>query len=285
MLTSSEQERAAGEVEFGPVDAVKLDGVTAAFVDLQGQLRRVEDERGRNVLRALFGREQGYGLLTDASGIAGQVELGHKLEATRRLVAERVGVGAVLDFAVPDRRGADAAAGLEEFLLHEGTLAVTEGLALALPQQLSVGRGHAGDGAHRAVGRQQQVDLLVERDREGVARDGCMIATPASHSRPEVGAAAGHGGAGARDGDGLGGGAVDRRNGKISRSGEAPGAIDESAHADTAALAACQRLDRAVLDDEALHDEVDDPRVGVPGPARHCCVQRALDVFCIRIRH
>src|SRR5205823_1862441 len=77
--------------------AVELDRMAYRFVNLQAQLRAVEDEIEAS-LRALIGRMQRHGLLGDARSVSEQVQLLDQLVALQLMLsAERIGVGSLLD--------------------------------------------------------------------------------------------------------------------------------------------------------------------------------------------
>src|SRR5579862_609046 len=105
------QEAHAGIIGLAAEHAVQLDGVPDGFVDLQAELRTIQDEV-EIALGALIGAVQRHGLLRDARGILHQVPLFHQFVALElMLAAERIRVRAFLDLAVfvGQRRVAHAA--------------------------------------------------------------------------------------------------------------------------------------------------------------------------------
>src|SRR5205814_7332776 len=99
-------------------DAVELDGVADRFVDLEGELTRLQHEIGGG-LRALRGGEEGDGLVGDTLGVAGKVEAPDDLVAARLELPEGLGVRPPLGLRLPDGGGVHAAAALDEVLADE----------------------------------------------------------------------------------------------------------------------------------------------------------------------
>ena len=81
--------------------------------------------------------------------------------------------------------------------------------------------------------------------------------------------------AGAGDPDRFGGDPIRFRRGQDVRCGEAPGAVDEDANAESLALARGDALDPAALDRDALLEPPDDADVGVSGAPRGCRIESA----------
>ena len=100
----------AGEVRLHAQHAVELDGMADGLVDLQPELRALENN-GAFPFRALGGSVQRQGLLGNALAMAGQIERLHELVAGKlMLAAEAVGVRALLNFVVGKAGSDDAGA-------------------------------------------------------------------------------------------------------------------------------------------------------------------------------
>src|ERR1022692_1971644 len=126
------EEAHARVVGLAAQDAVELDGMADRLVDLQAQLRAVEDEV-ELALGALIGAVQRHGFFGDARGVPDQVPLVDQLVALKLMLpAEGIRIRALLDLAVfvGQRRVADAAevAGLIDQAAERGG----EDLAAAL---------------------------------------------------------------------------------------------------------------------------------------------------------
>jgi len=141
---------------------VQLDRVAARFVDLQGQLWAIQDER-RHPAGALRRAEQGDGLLAHAPCISYQVPLLDELVAGCALVpTERVRVGPLLHLSLTHSRGHQAQTAFDDLLLDVAALGAGKGLALADKRHAGLGDGHAGHGTGLSVGCYEQRYFVVE---------------------------------------------------------------------------------------------------------------------------
>src|SRR5271157_1320559 len=120
----------AGVVGFAAEDAVELDGMADGFVNLQAELRAIEDQV-KLTFRALRGGVQRHGFFGDARGMAQQVELSHQLVAFQLvLAADGVGERALLDFAVLVAESGEARAAGGAGLIDQAAESGSEDLPL-----------------------------------------------------------------------------------------------------------------------------------------------------------
>jgi hypothetical protein len=106
----------AGVVGFAAQHAIELDGVADGFVDLQTELRAVQNQV-EFAFGTLIGGVQRHGLFSHARSVFEQAQLFHQLVPLQLvLAAERIGIGAPLDLAIliaeGRKTGAAEAAGL-----------------------------------------------------------------------------------------------------------------------------------------------------------------------------
>src|SRR5262249_29756476 len=125
------EERRAGHVDLLPERAIEFAGVPAAFVDLQTQLRRADDDVELS-LRTLVRRQERHRLFGDALRVARQVPLLDHLPAGQLVLpAERIRPGARLPVVLAGGVSDNAAARPDEGLLDAAAFAVGEVLLLA----------------------------------------------------------------------------------------------------------------------------------------------------------
>ncbi len=97
------EETHAREIRFHAQDAVELDGMADGFVDLQAELRAIEDDRALP-FGALRGGMQRDGLFGDALRVADKVERFDQLVAREHVLpAEAIRIGALLNFVAGKR--------------------------------------------------------------------------------------------------------------------------------------------------------------------------------------
>ena len=249
--------------------------MAAALVDLQVELRRVEDDRppaGRQLRR----REQLDGLVGHALGRAGEVHRADVLVAGALPGAAGVGVAPALVLVAVDGVRLDRRAAVGDHLLGEAAVARGERLPLALGAVRGVGEGDAGLRVHRRVGGEEVGDLRLERDRERVLDERGLEAAAGGRPVVEGDAVAQGGGAGPGDPDGLGGDPVGLGGGQPVRRGEPPRAVDEDADAEALGLVAEHAGQAAGLDVDRLLAAADDADVGVRGAAGRGGVERPV---------
>ena len=189
----------------------------------------------------------------------------------------RVGVGAADHLAVSDRVGDDAGARLDDGLLGERAFGRAEPLALAEEVQVRLGQRHERLGAQYLVGREQQRELVFERDRERV--DGARRLPDAARGleRGELDAGAGDQRARACDGHRLPSNPDGLLGSDLAGGREAPGAVGDGADADAEAVGALNGLDDAGGDLYRLAGGVDDAHVGIGRAGERRRVERGGD--------
>ena len=106
--------------------------------------------------------EQGNRLLGHARGVADQVVFEDHFPAAAGLIAAE-GVWVAADLHVPfgNRSGRNPTARLNDFLVQVAAFGAGESLALAQADQVALRHFHASHCAHRRIGGQQQLDLLL----------------------------------------------------------------------------------------------------------------------------
>ena len=104
------EEAHAGVVGLAAQHAVELDGMADRFVNLQAELRAVQNQV-ELAFGTLIGGVQRHGLFGDARRVFEQAQFVHQFVALQLiLAAEGVGVGALLDLAVLVAEGGEAGA-------------------------------------------------------------------------------------------------------------------------------------------------------------------------------
>ena len=234
------------------------------LVHLEGCLGGVEDDR-HGSRRAFRGAQQRDRLLCDPSGVPGEVERLDGLPSGADLMApEAVRKAAGLDVIVTGGRGVETATGFDDRLIQHGSFAACEMAHLANELERALANPDLGHVRHREVGPQEQVDLVVERDRK---RD---RERPASGTRRPVPApGASRTGTRLTRDDALAIRTACRAASsmlgaaEIVDTGESPGAAGDHADADALILEQLHRRHGAVLDGEPLHRAIDDPAIGI----------------------
>ncbi len=158
----------AREICLHAEHSIELDGVADGFVNLQAELRAVENDclRALGRLRRRMQRDRFFG---DARGVPNQVERFHQLVA-RELVlpAKAVRIRTFLNL-VPGKRGRDdSRAGLHLDLMDNRPDRRRKQLFDAAKRHGCFRERHALDARHLAVGRQQQIQLAFERNAERI---------------------------------------------------------------------------------------------------------------------
>ena len=253
------QEARPGICRFKAENSVELGGVADGLVQLQRDLLRVDDDvhHAGGALRRL---EQRRRLLADAGRLVREPEPEHELPARLRAQpAECARVAPLLCEVVPDSRRVDSRTGLDQLLLDVGAFGGDEHLVLELRARERL--RNLDLGPRKPLLRiEAEVDLLVERDGERVDLDACPERAGLRVERLEPAlAAAGR----AREVAGSPGCVAAALVAERAGAGEAPGAVDEHAHADPLRLDVADRLDVAVLRRDGLRALEDAARVGV----------------------
>jgi hypothetical protein len=239
-------------------------------VPLERRLLAVQHQRGA-ARRALRGGQERNRLLAHARRMRHQVEAREVLPTRlRHLLAVRARVGAHLGVAVVGGRGHDAAAALHDALIAQRAIGVREQLVLAEGAELGHRQGHSRIAAHRLVGGQEQRELVLERDVEGIGSERGGIRAAGGQLGGER-SCPGHARLRLRHGDGpleraLSGGCL-----RAPRRREAPGAADPHAHAKALLGAPAHEIHRAVARGDRLRFGGHVADVGVVGPP-HCRV-------------
>jgi hypothetical protein len=233
------------------------------LVDLEGDLLAVQDDRAR-ALRALRRAEQRDRLLGHARRIGEEVEAEDVLPARRRAqpAAVRGRVGAHLQVVAVGRVRGDPRAGGHGLLGTGRALGRREGLALA-PGAAAGDRSHEAlvAGAQCRLDGEEQLELVLQRDREGVelVRRG-PVAGGGSHWREGPG---GRRRLRLRDGERAGEGRLRAARGDVAGGGEAPAAADLDADTDALRRRAVDGVDAAAEHGDRLAADVDVARLGV----------------------
>src|SRR3989338_3037619 len=270
------EEAHPGEVRLHPQHAVELDGMADGLVDLQAELGALEED-GAVPFRALGRLVQRYGFLAHAPGVLDELQALDELVARRGVLpAEGVRVAALLDFILGKRSGDQARAGVNLGLVDLAPQRAHEKLLEASKGHRGLGQGHAGNAAHLLIGAEEQLQHVVERNREGVFFDGGGPDGGDFLLGRERDVLLLHPGAGAGDRDGAGGGRVNLLAGQLVGGGKAPGALGEHAHAEAERLALRDAAHLAVLGGKIAVAGVEHAHVGVSGAACRRRVQRPL---------
>ena len=104
------EERGAGEVRFHAQHAIKFDGMPDGFVDLQPELRAIENDV-EHAFGTLVGVMQSHGFFGDAAGILDEVQfINQFVSFVLPLSAERIRIRPLLNFISRERVGSIARA-------------------------------------------------------------------------------------------------------------------------------------------------------------------------------
>src|ERR1017187_2728696 len=257
------EEAHARVVGLAAQDAVELDGMADRLVDLQAQLRAVEDEV-ELALGALFGAVQSHGFFGDARGVPDQVPLVDQLGPLKLMLpAEGIRIRALLDLTVfvGQRLVADAAEVAS--LIDQAAERGGEDLAAALEAHGAFGQGDAWIAAQLAVDIEEQGHVAVHRDGEGIDADGrdplgLVLLLGRERDVVLLGESAG-----ARDFEREGRGGVDAVAGEIVCGGEAPAAVGQDANRQAHRDGTGDVAGFAVLGGNLAVADFHDARVGV----------------------
>ena len=260
--------------------------MAARLVDLQGQLRRVDDQRHLTG-GALGSAEQCDRLFADALRVVGQAQVADRLEATAHVLpAGRLRVAAALHLVLVERHRLDPRARIDDLLLDPRALGRGEGLPL--PPELHAARpeGDPRDLAHHRVCLEEQAELLVERDREWVFDIRGPIGGDRRRRVVEDDRLAGRQPARTRNRHRLTSRALDLRPVYARAAREAPRPVDEDANPEAGSAVGARLGKVPVLDGERLRRPVRNANVGVPGARRAGGVEGEVDqlLHCLLIR-
>ena len=158
----------------------------------------------------------------------------------------------------------DPGAALDQLLLDLGALGGEEELVLSLCPHHRLANNDVRPG-HRLVRREALCDLLVQRDLERVALDGCAVRRTRGRDRRELSRMPT--GGSAREGAGPKRRLASAFAGEPAVAREAPRAVHEDADADPLALRVREPLDSSVLRRDELVALGDHACVGVLGPS------------------
>ncbi len=256
---------------FRPVDAVELGRVPDGLVHLHDRLLRREDDR-RAAGRARGCAQERRRLLADARRLAVEPELldvlPAALAADARVLAR---IAPHLGHVVGGCVRVDPAAALVDVLLDVRALGGDEDLVLALGADHRDRHLHVVV-PHAVLGPQAEVDLLGQRDGEGVALERRAVLAGVSLDGREVRLVPAGRCAGELDGSKR----CVSSTGLVEPSGscESPGAVHEHADTDARALGVAQVVDLAVLRDHVLAPHRHGPSVRVGRPSPQCRVDR-----------
>ena len=178
-----------------------------------------------------------------------------------------------------DRVRLDGRADVGDDLLGQAAVGRGEGLPLALRGVDGLGEGDALDRGCRLVRGQQVGDLGLERDLERILGQRRLVVPVRRRAIIEDGRASERGGARPGDPDGLAGDTVGLGDGQDVRRGEAPGAIDQDAHAEALALSGGDPLDPSGLDRDAFVTPPDDADVRVARAQHRGRIKGAIGEF------
>ena len=157
-----------------PEHAVELDGMADGFVNLQAELRAIENDRAL-AFGALRGRMQRDGFFADARRVADQIERFDQFVAAQHVLpAEAIRIRTLLNFASGERRGDDSRAGLHLHLMNRRADARNEKLLDAAKRHRAFGERHALHFAHFLVRREQQIDLALDGNAERIFDEGIL---------------------------------------------------------------------------------------------------------------
>src|SRR5882757_7069446 len=138
------------------------------FVNLQAELRAVENERLRSLWRLRRGmqRDRFFG---DARRVAHKVERFDELVACQHVLpAETVWIRALLNFVSGKRGGDDPRAGLHLDLMNRRTDGRRKKLLDAAKRHGRFGERYTLDARHFLVRREQQIELALKRNAERI---------------------------------------------------------------------------------------------------------------------
>ncbi len=155
------EERHAGEVGFHAEHAIEFDRMSNRFVDLQSELRRIENDVVI-ALRTLIGFVQGDGFFRDASSVLQQLQFFDQFVAfVLPLTAERVRIRALHDLASGERVRGVTGADSRLHLVDVRAVGVVEPLLVTAEIEVGLGERDSSYGAQLGVNLQQQIDVLL----------------------------------------------------------------------------------------------------------------------------
>ena len=238
--------------------------MATGLVDLKSKLRAVENER-RFPARTDIGSQKRNRFRRDPLGIAGKVHLGDVFPSTGALIPERIRMRADLDFRVADRSCCNPAAAFIDALLREGAFRVRKELLIADGDDARFGDFDAGIAPHDLVDPKQEVQLLLQRNREGIDLERSRVGSGALHGRTEIDRLTGNLSAGLRDLRRKARDAFDFNLVEIRAGCESPGISDQNADAESLAPLVADAIHVSVLHADNLFPLIDHPDVGIPG--------------------
>ena len=272
-------EAGAGICGLGSVDAVELGGVAAGLMNLERQLRGIEDD-GLATRRAVLGAKEGAGLLGHPRCVGGELHRLHQLPAAlAHFAAEGVGIAALLQLVLADGAAFDPSPGFEGLLFDLGSLGGDEYLAPVGALRRGLGDTDLRLGAEQAFGLDQESHLVLEADREGIDLDRPFELSLVGRRRPKFNRAPMDGGAGPGNAQGDADGFVDVAFAHRRGGGEAPCPIDQHAHAQAFGKILDQAVDTPVLDRDLLVPGLLHPGVRILGSSDAGRVERAQSLF------
>src|SRR5579859_2624693 len=155
------QKAHARVVGFGAKHAVQLNWMADRFMNLQPELRAVQNQI-EAPLRALVGRVQRHRFLGHARSIFEQLQLFHQFVALQLVLpAERVGVRALLDFAVAKAVRRESRAARVARLIDQTAQRGRKDLPVTRKHHSGLGQRYAGVAAQFQVDRIEQRQVLV----------------------------------------------------------------------------------------------------------------------------
>ena len=185
-------------------------------------------------------------------------------------------MAAGLDLVVAGGGGVHPPTGLDDGLIQPRALGAGEEPVLADELERAVAHPHLGDPGHRRIGGEEDLELALQRDREGVDDDRGAVLAGERDDRGEPHRGAAQPGPGAGD--------AHRPPHRLLRlpcvdavdPGEAPAPVDDHPHPDALVVGEGHPGHPAVLDLEGLDGAHHHPAVGVRRPRRHRLVEGTL---------
>ena len=271
-----EREKAhAGVVGFAAQHAIELDGVADGFVDLQTELRAIQNQV-RLAFGTLIGGVQRHRLFSHPRRVLEQAQFFHQLVPLQLVLpAERIGIGAPLDLAILVAEGRKTGARQAAGLIDETPQGGCEDLPPPLEVHRSFRQADPRLAAQFRVHRQQNPQVAVHGNGERIDLERRDPGGFVLLLRGECDSPLSRRSARARDLEGQGGGGFDAALTEIVGGGEPPTAECQHANPDPHGFGARNVAGLAVLGGDLPLADIEGAHVGVGDAAPRHRVERA----------